>query len=57
MGVVEIWAESEMASRFEMASGYFGKGLSSERSMRTLRGFRSSRIPKTAAAESWKPLL
>jgi len=57
IGVVEIWAARETASRFESDWGRFSKSLSRAFSINDFRGFLSSRMPKTAATESWKPLL
>jgi hypothetical protein len=52
IGAVAIWAERETASRFETCSGGFLNGLSRVPMTRDLKGFLSSRIPKTAATES-----
>ena len=57
IGVVAAWAASETARRFETDSGRPWRGLRSVRSTRDFSGFLSSRMPKTAATESWKPAL
>jgi len=56
IGAVAIWAAREAESRLETGSGFL-KGLSRAPSTRDLRGFLSSKMPKTAATESWNPVL
>jgi hypothetical protein len=57
IGAVAIWAESETERRFEICSGGFLKGLRRVLSTRDFKGFLSKSMPKTAARESWKPVL
>src|SRR5215216_4686298 len=57
IGVVEIWAARETQSRFANLLSGFLKGLSRLASTRDFKGFLSSKMPETAATESWKPVL
>src|SRR5215218_589978 len=57
IGVVAVCAARETEIRFESVSGGFLKGLSNVRSTRDFNGFLSSTMPKTAATDSWKPVL
>src|SRR5919112_1449998 len=57
MGEVAIWAARETEMRFDSCAGGFFSGLNKVRSTRDFRGLVRSRMPKTAATESWKPVL
>jgi len=57
MGEVAIRATRETETRFESCPGGSAKGLSRVRSTRDFRGFVRRSMPKTAATESWKPVL
>ena len=55
IGAVAIWAAKEPAKRFESSSGDFSTGRKIVRETNACRGLLRSRMPKTAATESWKP--
>ena len=57
IGVVETWAARETEIRLDTLRGGSSTGLSTVLSTRAFRGSRSTRMPKTAATESWKPVL
>ena len=57
MGEVAIWAPRETEIRFESCRGGLAKGLSNVRSMKVFNDLVRRSIPKTAATESWKPVL
>src|SRR5919112_6386188 len=56
-GEVATWAARETAMRLEIWPGGLANGLRRVRSTRDFRGLVRRRIPKTAATESWKPVL
>jgi len=57
IGVVATWAAIETASKLDTVSGSLASGRKSVRFRNAWIGFRNRRMPKTAATESWKPVL
>src|SRR5215217_9679439 len=57
MGDVASWAARETEMRFDSCVGGLFSGLNKVRSTRDIRGLVRRSIRKTAATESWKPVL
>jgi hypothetical protein len=57
IGAVDTWAARGTEIRLEIARGGSSNGRSTVSSTSVFRGSRRSRMPKTVATESWKPVL